>query len=307
MNWTDRWHFYKKKRELIKLQQELNDLDSRKIYLHVLDAMMCKFDGSDIQDVSKWIADLENVCESFRYSERDKLVAARHLMAGHAKRFTEIVRIHTYAEFKEKLLLEFRRAFTVQDVLKQLYARSIKPDETPRQYAVEMQFIASRADVSESDLIDIIIDGLNDKSTLVAMLYGAATIGELKFKMEKYDKKRHAVPVKQSTVVSSSTGVVPKRYVSTNTDAVASASGQDLSNVRCYNCFKYGNYQSRCSEPKRLANSCFICHQVGHTRHECPQKKKPTDAPGRTETTVAAAVQQQAVNMDEAEIRCSAT
>lgn len=160
--------------------------------------------------------------------------------------------------------MEFRLAFTVQDVLKLLYARSIKPDETPRQYAVEMQF-------------DISIDGLNDKSTLVAMLYGAATIVELKFKMEKYEKKHLAVPAKQSTMVSSSTGAVPKRYVSTNTDAVASASGQDLSNVRCYNYFKYGHYQSRCSEPKRLPNSCFICHQVGHMRHECPQKKKPTD------------------------------
>lgn len=92
-------NFLKKKRELIKLQQELNDLDSRKIDLHVLDAMMCKFDGSDIQDVSKWIADLENVCESFRYNERYKLVAARDLMAGHAKRFTEIVPVHTYTEF----------------------------------------------------------------------------------------------------------------------------------------------------------------------------------------------------------------
>lgn len=153
-------------------------MDSRKIDLHVLDAMMNKFDGSDLHDVSKWIADLENVFEVFRYSDRDKLVAARHLMSGHAKRFTDIVRVRTYEELKNALVKEFRRAFSVQDVLKQLRARMIKSDESPRQYVIEMQFIASRANIAETDLIDIIIDGLNDKSPLISMLFSATTIAK---------------------------------------------------------------------------------------------------------------------------------
>lgn len=63
-------------------------------------------------------------------------------------------------------------------------------------------------------------------------------------------------------------------------DAVANVcenrrSGQvDLSEVRCYNCFEYGHYNSSCLKPRRPKNSCFMCHQVGHTRHSCPQKKK---------------------------------
>lgn len=154
----------RKKKELVKLQQELNELDSRKIDLHVLDAVTCKFNGSELQDVKKWFANLENVFEMFRYSERDKLVAANHLDKK-ARTFVEFHRgdpkLMTYEQFKREVVEEFHRAYTVQDVFKQLRARVMKPDETPRSYVIEMQHIASRADVPEVDLIDIIIDGLN--------------------------------------------------------------------------------------------------------------------------------------------------
>lgn len=175
-------------------------MESRRIDLSVLDAMMSKFDGSDAQDVTKWLADLENAFAVFRYSERDQLVAARHLLTGHAKRFIEIASLRTYGELKWQLLGEFKRAFTVQDVFNQLRARTLKPNETPRQYVVEMQYIASRADVSDADLIDFVIDGLNDKSPAVAVLYGATSIRDLKILMERYEKRRRTpVPVPQKT------------------------------------------------------------------------------------------------------------
>ncbi|RYE17727.1 MAG: hypothetical protein EOP45_15315, partial [Sphingobacteriaceae bacterium] len=251
----------RKKRELVELQKELNELESRKIDLHVLDAMMSKFDGSELHDVKKWLNDLENVFEVFKYSERDQLVAARHLMTGHAKRFTDIVSVRTYGELKRALTNEFQRAFTVQDVIGQLRARKMKAEETPRQYVIEMQYIANRADISETDLIDIIIDGLNDKSTLVSMLYGATTINQLKVLMERYEKKRRVfvpVPVPGVYANTRSVGTVPKIKpavgppVSTAASNSASASASvDMSTIRCYNCFAYGHYQSGCTAPKR--------------------------------------------------------
>lgn len=301
----------RKKLELVKLQRELNELDSRKIDLHVLDAMISKFDGTDVQDVSKWIDDLENVFEVFRYSERDKLVAARHLMSGYAKRFTDVVRVHSYGEMKPELLKEFRRAFTVQDVLKQLRSRVIKPEETPRQYVIEMQYIASRADISERDLMDAIIDGLNDERGTI-MLFGAETMSTFKALVERYEKRRRvpaAVPVSmpmRTPVARSQTGAVPKQ---TNASTSASASAVDLSNIRCYNCFAFGHYQSKCTAPRRPPNSCFICHEAGHTRHDCPKKPKPVEALTAAALPVAAAVQP-AEDWDddaEAEVRRLAT
>lgn len=203
--------------------------------------------------MSKWIADLENVFEMFKYSERDQLVAARHLMEGSAKRFVQITHVMTYADLKRALITEYKRAYTVQDVLKQLRARTIKTDETPRQYVIEMQYIASRADISETDLIEIIIDDLNDSSTLVSMLWGATTMAQLKLLMERYEKKRCVtVPVK--TNVMSTAAPKPKMFTPVamgNSSASASASGNiDMSTVRCYNCFDYGHYQSACLKPK---------------------------------------------------------
>lgn len=160
------------------MQRELQTLENKRIDLGVLDAMMRKFDGSDSHDVNMWLNDLE--IELFRYSERDKLVATRHLLTGHAKRFTEILSVRSYDDLKRALIIEFKRAFTVQDVLRQLRARVIKPEETPRQYVIEMQHIASRSEIAETDLIEIIIDGKNDDTNLISMLYSATTMGELK-------------------------------------------------------------------------------------------------------------------------------
>ncbi|XP_031635507.1 ATP-dependent RNA helicase glh-2-like [Contarinia nasturtii] len=103
--------------------------------------------------------------------------------------------------------------------------------------------------------------------------------------MERYEKLRRASVQPRSSAMPAAT-MKQKPYVpdaSANTRAIASASGSttksvgeiDLSGIRCYNCFNYGHYQSKCTAPKRPPNSCFICHEVGHTRHECPKKKKP--------------------------------
>ncbi|XP_031639447.1 uncharacterized protein LOC116351483 [Contarinia nasturtii] len=275
----------RKKRELMELQRELVQMETRKIDLHVLDAMVTKFDGSELHDIAKWIENLENVFVMFHYSDRDKLVATRHLMTGRAKRFAEITTTFSYDQFKKALLDEYKRAYTVQDVFRQLKARTLKPDETPRKYIVEMQYIASRSNIPETDLIDLIISGLNDKSVHASILYSARTLAELKMLMERYEKLRHASVQPRSSAMPAAT-MKQKPYVpdaSANTRAIASASGSttksvgeiDLSGIRCYNCFNYGHYQSKCTAPKRPPNSCFICHEVGHTRHECPKKKKP--------------------------------
>ncbi|XP_055309423.1 uncharacterized protein LOC129573155, partial [Sitodiplosis mosellana] len=287
----------RKKRELLELQRELQQLETRRIDLKVLEAMMSKFDGSDAQDVSKWIADLENVFEMFKYSERDQLVAARHLMDGSAKRFVQITHVMSYVDLKRALITEYKRAYTVQDVLKQLKARTMKPDETPRQYVIEMQFIASRAEVSEADLIEIIIDGLNDSSTLVSMLYSATTMVEFKVLMERYEKKRNAMMSMKKVLIQPVANKAKALMTVANSGFNASvasanvnagANGVDMSTIRCYKCFDYGHYQSRCKKPKRPINSCFVCHKVGHTRHDCPDKKKPSEVANAA--AVAAAI-----------------
>lgn len=111
--------------------------------------------------------------------------------------------------------------------------------------------IANRARVPETDLIDIIIDGLNDKSGYVSMLYGARSIRELKQALIRYEKKlRDVVPVPVRTVASlntvGQTGTKPKQMrmstegrastgVSASSNTNVSGSGIDMSTIQCYN------------------------------------------------------------------------
>ncbi|XP_036339955.1 uncharacterized protein LOC118749262 [Rhagoletis pomonella] len=255
----------RKRRELQILQQELG-VNEKRLDLAILDAMVVKFDGSELQDVRKWTGDLENVFEAYNYAERDKLVAARHLMTGQAKRFASIITVRSYGELKAALLQEFERAFSRQDVFAQLKARTMKSNETPRQYIIEMQLIASRSNIPELELIDIIIDGLQDKSSQVSMLYSATTLAELKVLMERYEKKKRI----RTQFANTATGGKQKEGA-----AAGSTQGGAIKqeNVRCFNCFAYGHFQSACTAPRRHPNACFVCNEVGHTRFDCPKKK----------------------------------
>ncbi|XP_017490035.1 PREDICTED: uncharacterized protein LOC108378254 [Rhagoletis zephyria] len=171
----------RKKRELAELQQEIGQVGSRKFDLSMLTALINKFEGSESQDIEKWVAELENVFEILQCNDREKLIAVRHLVCGHARRFIDIISVRSYEDIKAALLDEFQCKFSLQDIFNQLKSRCIKSGETPRQYVTEMQYIASRADIPETDLVDIIIEGLNDKTSTVSMLYGASSETTTKF------------------------------------------------------------------------------------------------------------------------------
>lgn len=170
----------------------------------------------------------------------------------------------------------------------------------------------------EVDLVDIIIDGLNDKSGYVSMLYGARSIRELKEALIRYEKKlRDVAPVSVRTVAPvntvGQTGTKPKQMrmttegrastgASASSNTNASGSGIDMSTIRCYNCFQYGHYQSSCLAPKRPPNSCFTCFEVGHTRHECPNRK-PKSNPSATPVALTMNGESWDTDEDEAEVR----
>lgn len=153
--------------------------------------------------------------------------------------------------------------------------------------------LANRANIPEVDVIDSIIDGLNDKSSAIMILMSAHTIAELKEALKRYEKKRRVpVVVKTNNLVGmtvrrSNTGAVAKpkhaQMTAAASTAVSAVGGVDLSTIRCFNCFKYGHYQSQCTEAKRPFNSCFVCGETGHMRHDCPKKKKKEELVGHVE------------------------
>ncbi|XP_033252615.1 uncharacterized protein LOC117192002 [Drosophila miranda] len=124
-------------------------------------------------------------------------------------------------------------------------------------YILRMEEIAMRADFEEKLTVQFIIDGFRDRSSSIALLYSASTIGKLKELARQYEALR-----KSTQTNFKRTGMT--------------ASGNDRSQVRCYNCSAHGHYASSCPAPKREKGSCFQCGSMQHQVKDCQQKPMPT-------------------------------
>lgn len=283
-----------KRRELLQLQREVESMQNfRRFDFRAFESMVNKFTGDDTYDVDKWFNDLEDAFAAFQCKPNDKLIAARSLIDGTAKVFLRTIRISTYDELKTELTTEFKQIYSAHEVYQQLKLRVKKPDESLKHYVSIMVEIASHATIPDTDLVDLIVEGLQDSSANIAMLYSAKTVAELKELLKRYEKMcrvqakpeasanfstyRGAIPKQTGPAARSVTKPAANTVANTAANTVvnqsASPSNTDLSSVRCYNCFKYGHYQGTCTLPKRPMNSCFICSEVGHHRNQCPRRQ----------------------------------
>ena len=144
-----------------------------------------------------------------------------------------------------------------------------------------MQALATHADIEKRELVRFIVDGLDDKTRAVAMLYSARNLVELKNSVADYERyrTRHIRNLRE---------IPPPRAVTVPRIAAVSPSTSDstLNNVnrvvnemtRCYNCRQFGHISTQCLKPKRPMDGCYHCFEVGHQHHNCPKKRKPVAA-----------------------------
>lgn len=148
------------------------------------------FTADNTYNVHKWLDDYEDIITSMQGDARLKFLYARRLMAGTAKMFLRTASITTWEELKAALINEFGQRFTRQDIYQQLSRRRIHRDEAVRRYVLHMQEIASHVDVDEFELVQFIIDGLDDRSANVTILYSAKNLKELKELLVTYERRR---------------------------------------------------------------------------------------------------------------------
>lgn len=172
--------------------------EMRKMDFLSFEAMVHKFTGDDAYDIRKWFDDLQDAFVVFGCEDRDKFIAARRRMDGTAKIFIQTIRVNNYDDLKEELIVEFGHKFTLREVYQQLKERVWQSSkESLKRYVSVIIEIVNRAKVPETDLVDIIIDGLNDRSGYVSMQYGARSIRELKEALIGYEKKlKDVLPVR---------------------------------------------------------------------------------------------------------------
>ncbi|XP_065356322.1 uncharacterized protein LOC135950716 [Calliphora vicina] len=262
----------KMKMEILQLQRQINLLEAssnrstQRMDMAELDAAVPPFSGDDHYDVEKWFVQYEDYVDSCGYTDKDKCVGVRRRLEGSAQRYANNLGVLKYRDLKTKIVKLFKRTVSRQDVYRQLRSRTLRANESCISYLITMQSIATQTDIDERELIDFIIDGIPDATNAIACLYGAETIDDLVKRLDRYEHRRQEV--RMNAVKSAKTVAENKAKAGETVDATK----KPIAETRCFNCSKYGHFQSQCPKPKGPPNSCFICAETGHYHQSCPKK-----------------------------------
>ncbi|XP_041770901.1 uncharacterized protein LOC121592984 [Anopheles merus] len=253
----------KKKLEILELKQRISLLEAPVVTHTTQQPLFIKFNefvdvfsGDKGEHVDRWFKELERTFLPYRMDGTMKFHSTRQLLTGTAALFAKSLDITTYHELKNNLIQNFGTTTSLENVYKQLRGRRLARNEPVIRYILDMQAMACDVPIPEMDLINIIIDGLGDPINEAWIRFSAKSMGDLKQLLKRYEEIR---PRNAATPSSSGSICQP----------LGSSSNQQ-SEVRCYNCSKFGHYKSSCPMPRRPPGSCFKCHQAGHAARNCP-------------------------------------
>uniref|UniRef100_A0A182NXF1 Retrotransposon gag domain-containing protein n=1 Tax=Anopheles dirus TaxID=7168 RepID=A0A182NXF1_9DIPT len=184
---------YKENHELKMKIEQLEARVANRFDIEHVKAIVQPFSGDDALGVKTWLAKLEDAFRVLNVGKTEQLVTGCHLLTGTAEVFRRINKFEDYDDFKTKLQEEFFASNSNggnEAIKKQLRSKKLKHTDQIHRYVLEMVEISMGSNISEVDLVDIIIDGLNDNHYEVAMLYGAKTIAELKKLLPRYKMRR---------------------------------------------------------------------------------------------------------------------
>lgn len=251
------------------LRQPLPDAPVLLPDVKFMDRIIPEFSGEDTYLIGKWIADIEDYTGGLADADHISMQYAVRALTGSAKIVYRMSRARNWDNLKEVLMREFGNRASNLDVYARLKSRTRKPDETTQRFVVCMQEIAMCGEISENDLLQIIVQGLNDSSPAIAIMYAARSIAELKDAISRYDNARsHTVQQPRPTTIPFYRQLPTPPIKNSETKLLESTS-----QTRCFNCRMIGHSALNCRRPKRDPNACFRCFKLGHTYRECPLSK----------------------------------
>ena len=256
-----------KRKQIADLRRELAgvELFSRPPDFQDVRCLVPLFSGSDSYVPERWLNDFERACDSVRGDADFRLKCIRRMMepGTEAEWFLRVDRSTNYAEFRENFVQNFGHTFTVAEIIDQLQRTTFASSNTSVMgYILKMQEIASRANIDETQTIQMIVDGFRDRSADISVLYPATNMVQLKQLARRYVRLREirSASVRPTPPVAVKGGAKPKINVV-----------PDSGEIRCYNCSGRGHISARCREPRRTPGSCFRCGSGEHIIKNCPK------------------------------------
>lgn len=140
------------------------------------------FSNAEDYDARKWIADFERACDTVNADNMCRLKFFRQSMKtdSEGELFLRTDTSANYSEIRAIFLVNFGHMYSVSEVIDKLRKTTLSSVKTSVMgYILKMQEIASRAAINELQVVQFIIQGLQDTSANIAVLYSAQTIAQL--------------------------------------------------------------------------------------------------------------------------------
>ncbi|XP_041787908.1 uncharacterized protein LOC121603302 [Anopheles merus] len=251
--------------QLAELRPKVHQLEAQQptaICVKDFESFIEPLDAEKNSDVIRWFRDLERLFSLHRVCDADKFLFTLRLLIGTAANVAKEFDVTTYDELKMELIDNLHFVATPESVYRQLRNRRLQPQESALRYLFAMQRIAGQADILDSELIPIVIDGLGSPSITSSLHFMPLTMEDFRKKLKLFESCRHLRAIKPPSV--------DVRAPMNNRMERPQPSQQP---VRCFNCSRFGHLQSACSKPKRPPGGCFRCFQTGHVYRNCPERR----------------------------------
>ncbi|KAL7743336.1 hypothetical protein ACLKA6_012498 [Drosophila palustris] len=156
-----------------------------------IEGSVSKFSGSDSDDITKWIEELEDCAATVQWNQLQLFVYAKQLLVGAAKSFARSLRdVRNWEALKSNLLEEFTVKLSSAEVHRKLQKRQQKKGESLQEFLYALMEIAKPIKLDDASLIEYFVAGIPDTRANKAMLYQARTIKQLKSQIDAYKKSR---------------------------------------------------------------------------------------------------------------------
>lgn len=209
------------------------------------------FSGDNRQNVRAWIANFEQQCNEFGFTQIQTFIIAKRMMKDNAKLFVEFESSAcNWQKLKRELIEEFGKAINSSLIHQKLKERKKRTNESTIAYLYEMLSIAALGDVDVSATITYTIDGLPGSADSKNFMYEATTLGNFKAKLAVYE-------------------ILQGRNFETETK-------KSTTTIRCFNCGSKSHDKTACPYKEKGAR-CFKCDAFGHVSSSCPKTEALTN------------------------------